>query len=96
MTDELKKNVVRDGVWWRLLYMILFVIIWGVAEIILAGAVVLQFGFVLFTGDRNRYVLAFGKTLSRFFYDILLYLTFSSDEKPFPFSPWPSSDESSK
>lgn len=92
MTDKLKESIVRRGAWQRLLYMILFAIIYSVAEIIFAAVVILQFGFVLFAGTRNEHVLSFGAILSRFLYDILLYLTFNSDDKPFPFSPWSSAD----
>lgn len=95
MSDQTEQDVTRRETWQRLLYVILFAIIYGVADIIVTAVVVLQFGFVLLTGKRNEYVLAFGGTLSRFLYEILLYLTFKSDDKPFPFSAWPTADEQS-
>jgi hypothetical protein len=90
MTDELKQNIRRGSTWERLLYVILFVFIYSVAEAVLAAVVVVQFGFVLITAKPNEYLLRFGDTLSRFLYDVLRYFTFTSDHKPFPFAAWPS------
>lgn len=91
MNEDLKHNLTRIETWQRLLYVILFVIIYSVAEIVLATVTVLQFGFVLITGRRNANLLQFGASLSRFMYDVLRYFTFNSDDAPFPFQPWPGS-----
>jgi hypothetical protein len=89
MNEELKQNLTRSGTWQRLLYVILFAVIYTVADIVLATVFVVQFGFVLITGRRNRNLLDFGASLSRFMYDVLRYFTFNSDDAPFPFQPWP-------
>lgn len=89
MNEELKQNLTRSGTWQRLLYVILFAVIFSVAEIVLATVIVIQFGFVLITGRRNQNLLDFGASLSRFMYDVLRYFTFNSDDTPFPFQPWP-------
>lgn len=89
MNEELKQNLTRSGTWRRLLYVILFAVIYTVAEIVLAAVIVVQFGFVLITGQRNQNLLHFGASLSRFMYDVLRYFTFNSDDTPFPFQPWP-------
>jgi hypothetical protein len=56
------------------------------------AVVVIQFGFVLITGDRNQKLLDFGASLSKFIYQILQFVTFNSEDKPFPFSDWPSAN----
>ncbi len=89
MSNQLKQNLSRFETWQRLLYIILFVAIYSVAEIVLVAVVAVQFGFVLITGTRNQNLLDFGAALSRFLYDVLLYLTVKSDRKPFPFDAWP-------
>lgn len=89
MTDELKQNIRRGATWERLLYVILFVFIYSVAEAVLAAVVVVQFGFVLVTATPNEYLLRFGDALSRFIYEVLQFFTFTSDDKPFPFAAWP-------
>lgn len=89
MNEVLKQNLTRSETWLRVLYVILFALIYTVAEIVLAAVVVVQFGFVLITGQRNPNLLEFGASLSRFMYDVLRYFTFLSDDRPFPFQPWP-------
>ena len=51
--------------------------------------VVFQFIHVLVSGRTQPRVLAFGQALSTFFYQIAGYLTFNSEERPWPFAPWP-------
>jgi len=90
MDDELKQHV-RDGsAWMRLLFMLLFAAIYSVAEIVLTAVVVFQFLFVLFTGRKNVRALAFGSSLAAFVYQVFRYLTYNSEERPFPFADWPS------
>jgi len=88
-TEELKENVTNTNVWIRLLYMALFSILYWAAEAILGVVIVFQFLFVLLTGSKNDKVLAFGAQLSTYAYQIFRYLTFNSEEQPFPLGEWP-------
>jgi hypothetical protein len=89
MDDPSPENPSRRETWIRLLFVILFAFIYGVAEVVLFALIVLQFGFKLITGNRNESLLQFSAGLNRFFYQILQFITFNSDNKPFPFSNWP-------
>jgi len=89
-TEEIKENVTNTNVWIRLLYMALFAVLYWAAEVILAVVIVFQFLSVLFTGNKNAKVLAFGAQLSTYAYQIFRYLTFNSEEQPFPLGDWPS------
>ncbi len=94
MSAESEQNPVRENLrrresWLRALYVLLFAAIYSVAEIVIVIVVVVQFGFVLLTGKCNEQLLGFGAGLSRYVYDLLRFVTFNSDTKPFPFSPWP-------
>jgi len=90
ITDELKENVKDTSVWLRLLFMGLFAVLYWVAEVVLAVVVLFQFLSVLFTGKKNDKVLSFGAQLSTYAYQIFRFLTYNSEEKPFPLSDWPS------
>ncbi len=92
MENGLKQNLTRGATWIRVLYVILFAAIYMVAEIVLVAVVIVQFGFVLISGKRNKNLLQFGGRLSRYMYDVLLYFTFRSDDEPFPFDEWPAAD----
>ena len=86
---------ITDGrTWLRGLFMLLFVLIYGITEVIVTAVVILQFLFVLFTGDQNPRLKEFGAYLSEYIYGILTYWTYNSEERPFPFSPWPGNRES--
>ena len=89
MVEESTRQPSRRDTWFRLLFVILFTLIYGVAEVVLVAVVAIQFGFVLITGDRNQVLLVFGASLSKFIYQILQFVTFNSEVKPFPFSSWP-------
>ena len=92
-TDELKANVQNTNVWIRLFFMALFAVLYWGAEVVLAIVVLFQFLSVLLTGNKNDKVLAFGAQLSNYAYQIFRYLTFNSEEKPFPLGDWPTDDE---
>ena len=94
MNDEakdlsLKENVSRRSIWIRLVFMIVMGIAYGVAEIVAFAVVVFQFLSSLFTGQHNERLARFGRNLGRYFQQITLFMTFATDEKPFPFGQWP-------
>jgi Domain of unknown function (DUF4389) len=90
VNEQLKEHVKDGGIWLRLLFMLLFVAIYHVAAVVLAMVALFQFLFVLFTGNKNGKVLSLGASLSTFIYQVYRYLTFNSEERPFPFADWPS------
>ena len=89
MSDTLKENVREGKTWRRALYMLLFAIIYGVAEIVITFVVLLQFLTTLFTGTTNERLLKLGQSLSTYVYQIMLFLTFNSETHPYPYGAWP-------
>jgi len=57
--------------------------------VILSLTVILQFLTQLLTGCPNEHVSAFGLNLASFVFQTIRFLTFASDDMPWPFSPWP-------
>jgi len=92
MANRLADRLTRGDIWVRALYMLLFLIAYGAAEILLTLLVIFQLLAILFTGKANEPLLSFGTNLSRYVYQILQFMTFNSEEKPFPFSDWPADD----
>jgi len=78
-----------ENIWVRGAYILLFGFIYSAAEVVMIAVVVLQFLFLLFTQEKNEKVLLFGAELSAFLYHVFRYLTFNTDERPFPFADWP-------
>lgn len=61
MTPDLKHNLKSTAIWLRGLYMLLFFVVYQIAEVVLGGVVVIQFLLVLATGRRNERLLVFGR-----------------------------------
>ncbi len=90
--DGLEKHLKSRSTWMRLLYMVIFTVFLSVAEFVLAAVVVFQFLMRLITGEINKQLQEFGLSLSRYCYQIFRFLTFNSEEHPFPFADWPKAD----
>ncbi len=89
--SEAKPSHYKDrNTWVRGLFMLLFVAIYNIAAILIGAVAMLQFAWKLATGEPNPRLLSFGEDLSRYFYQILRFLTFNTEAKPFPFEEWPS------
>jgi hypothetical protein len=73
----------------RILYMVVFGFAFWLASIVLGLAAILQLLMVLFTHERNEHLTQLGSGLAAYVAAIVLYLTFVSDEPPFPFADWP-------
>ncbi|WP_122583032.1 DUF4389 domain-containing protein [Pseudomonas viridiflava] len=73
----------------RILWMLLFVVVWQVAEVVLAGVVIVQLGYRLIYGAPSGSLMNFGDSLSQFLAQIGRFGTFHSDQKPWPFADWP-------
>jgi hypothetical protein len=89
MDEELKQRLQEKTTWMRAVYMIMFAIIFGLLEIVIATVVVLQFFLSLFTGSTNERMVQLGQSLSTYLYQITLFLTFNSNTHPYPFGAWP-------
>ena len=95
MDEQLKEHVTRTSTWTRGLYILLFAVIYSVTEIVIVAVVVFQFLSTLIIGQNNQQLLRLGRSLSEFIRQILLFVTYNSDEKPFPFGDWPEVGEMS-
>jgi len=83
-----------ESIWMRGLYILLFAFIYSAAEVVMIAVVVLQFLFILFTQEKNEKILSFGADLTEFLFRVFRYLTFNSDNRPFPFDEWPKGKKS--
>lgn len=89
--SDFEKNVKSSSTWLKLFFIALFFVFYAISRPILFVVIVIQFFWVLFTSETNRGLLEFGQSLATWTYHVVRYLTFNSDEKPFPFDqPWPS------
>ncbi|MEN8179890.1 MAG: DUF4389 domain-containing protein [Pseudomonadota bacterium] len=89
MNDETKESYKDRSVWLRGLYMLIFMFILGVVKFVAFVVILFQFLTVLFTADTNKKLVRFGQSLSTYQYQIMLFLTYNSEEYPFPMGEWP-------
>jgi Flp pilus assembly protein TadB len=87
--DDLKEHIKSRSTWLRLVFMLLFVFIFYISQMVLFAAAALQFLWKLFTGEVNERLTAFGANLAEFIRQIARFLTFNTEHMPFPFSDWP-------
>jgi len=90
-TEELKENLAKQSKWLRLLWMVAFSFVYYVAIGILWLIVVTQFLFSLFTNSPNENILKLSNGFRNYMVQILDFITYQSDDKPFPFSDFPKS-----
>lgn len=75
--------------WIRLAYMVLFALLVMAARLVVSIVVVLQFALVLVFGKDNENLRNLGQGLGKWVYQAIMFLTFNSNDKPFPFDEWP-------
>jgi len=89
---DIEKNVKSKSTWLRLIFMILLGCAWSIAVLVTGAVVVLNFFYVLFTGETNSRLTEFGHQLATYLYGIAEYMTFNTETRPFPFDEeWPGS-----
>ena len=91
--DQIKSNLISSKHWLRLIFMLVFAAVLQIASIIMWVLVIAQFIFSLITGADNLQLRKFGHGLSIYIFDTLKFLTYVSEEKPFPFADWPKVDD---
>lgn len=91
-SPDLEKNVKEKSTWIRLFFMIVLAILYGLSRFVVGAVVVIQFFYVLFTGETKEQLKTFGHSLAIYSLEVIDYLTFNTEEKPFPFErDWPTS-----
>jgi len=95
--NPIEENIKSGATWLRCLFILISCVLLSVA--LFAGSVIVVLGFfyVLFTGEVNIQIRAAGQSVATYIYDIGRYMTFNSDEKPFPLGgEWPSGSSEGK
>ena len=91
---ESKKHLTHSVTWIRLGFMLLFLLLLMAGRLVISMVVLVQFALVLVTGRDNENLRNLGQGLGKWIYQAVMFLTFNSEEKPFPFDEWPVFDPS--
>jgi hypothetical protein len=79
----------RRETWIRGLFMLLFMAGFGLGQAGLNLIAVVQFLWLVIAGEPNRFLAGFGGSLAVWLFDAARFLSAATDEKPFPWKPWP-------
>lgn len=83
---------VRRNIWLRGLLMILMGLAHQLASTLLFAVAFIQFVLALVSDTPNSRLMAFGRSLGRYQGQNANFLSFATEEPPFPFTDWPASD----
>ncbi|ACR11644.1 DUF4389 domain-containing protein [Teredinibacter turnerae] len=95
MNEDIKSNLTSSKHWLRLVFMVLFAVFFQVALAVLWVLVCVQFLFALVTGSDNPKLRYFAASLAIYIHGTINFLTYNSEEKPFPFADWPETPSAS-
>ena len=87
--DDVSQHVKSRSTWVRLVFMLLFAVIFYVSEMVLFAVAAVQFLFKLFSGDANERLTRFGANLATFLPQVAQFRTYNTEDMPFPFADWP-------
>jgi hypothetical protein len=87
-TQAPERPTARD-VWMRGLSMLILMIGFAVGQSLLNLTALVQFLWLLFARAPNEFLTRFGNSLALWLADVARFLTCATDEKPFPWRPWP-------
>lgn len=94
MNNEIKRRLQNTETWVRIFFMLLFIFIQGGVKFLITLLAVFQTVSTLLAGQTNTQLLKLGRQLAMYDYQISLFLTFNNEQRPFPFSAWPSDMDS--
>jgi len=87
--EDLKKNVKDKDTWLRFMYLVVFGVAFYLSVTLTFATSIFQFLAKLFSGSAFKGLSDFGDNLAAYQGQVTRYLTFASDEKPFPFAQFP-------
>ncbi len=80
--------------WTRLgLMLVYFLVVFEIALLLVGLSMLFQFFYRLIQGQDAERLQSFTHDLNAFIHSALQYVTFNTDEKPFPFCDWPAPDQ---
>lgn len=82
----------KRNIWMRGLFMLLMALALHVSGTVLGIVAVIQFVMVLLNDTPNVRLVSFGRSMGNYMRQIVNYLTFATEEVPFPFSEWPAAE----
>ena len=87
--DEIETNGHEKPGIVRALYILLYLIIGRFISMVLFVIAITQYIYSWLTGEPNEKILLFSEGLAEYTKQLVSYVGFNTDEKPWPFGDWP-------
>ncbi len=89
-SNEMQKDTESSpSNWQRGLYMLLFLILFGLGQSVLSVIALFQFFSLVISGKSNTNLAEFGQTLGLWMKAAADYQSCATEDKPFPWADWP-------
>ena len=93
VSDETKKNLMAKSTWSRGIFMLLFIVANAFVRLAIQLIAFVQFVLTLIMSGPNPKLVELGQSLSMFAYQIMMFVTYNTESKPYPFDEvWPVAD----
>jgi hypothetical protein len=93
MTENSDTTTGKRNLWARGFLMLLMAFAFQVSGTVMFVVAVIQFVLTLLNDTPNARLVSFGRSLAWYMRHITNFLTFATEDIPFPFSDWPSGKE---
>ena len=90
---DIKDHAKNTDTWLRGFFILVFGVIFYVLYIVIWLLVIIQFVTKVLTGELNSNLEHSSTKMTSYAMQILNYITYQSEERPFPFSPFPETEE---
>lgn len=90
-SQDFVTNLTDRNVWFRILYMLLFGLIFYLLETAILVIAVFQIIYRIFMNEPHEQLRTLSKDLAVYVKQLVEYLLFTSDYQPFPVGEWPGS-----
>lgn len=87
--DQIKANLLSTTFWIRMVFMLIFaLVLWALWFVVIVICVV-QTVIVMITSEVNPQLQKLGGIAANYLGQIVSFMVFATEDKPFPFSPFP-------
>jgi nucleoside recognition membrane protein YjiH len=92
MNEQTPEPTANRSIWVRGLKTVLMALTYQLASTVLLAVAIFQFAWSLINETPNQPLIRLGRSLGRYQNQVARFVSFASEDVPFPFSDWPSDE----
>ncbi len=89
MSEAGQTTVAQGRDWPRAGFSLVFLILFSAGQTVFTALAIVQLVWFLITKAPNPFLQKFGPTLGQWLSDVSRFVFMDTEEKPFPWAPWP-------